>query len=52
MKVFVSQRIFPEALDLLKNAGLQVEIHDATRPLLQSELNRKTRAKITSMFFK
>ncbi len=38
MKVFVSQRIFPEGMEILKEAGLEVELNDANTPLPKAEL--------------
>ena len=38
MKVFVSQRIYPEGLDILEQAGLEVDLNDATQPLPKKEL--------------
>ena len=38
MKVFVSQRIYPEGLEILEQAGLEVDLNDATKPLPKKEL--------------
>lgn len=42
-KVFVSQRIFPEAVHVLREAGLEVETHQGTVPLPKLQLVEKLR---------
>lgn len=37
MKVFVSQRIFPEGLEILENAGLEIDLNDVNTPLPKKE---------------
>jgi glyoxylate reductase len=41
MKIFVSQRIFPEGLEILKKAGLELDLHDANTPLPKEELMKR-----------
>lgn len=41
MKVVISQRIFPEALALLEEAGLSVAASEASRPPAKAELARR-----------
>ncbi len=38
MRVFVTQRIFPEGLELLERAGLEIDLNDANNPLPKAEL--------------
>ena len=38
MKVFVSQRIYPEGLEILERAGLEVDLNDDTKPLPKKQL--------------
>lgn len=38
MKVFVSQRIFPEGVEILEKAGLELDVNEANVPLLKEEL--------------
>ena len=40
MKVFVSQRIYPEGLDILEQAGLEVDLNDANPTLAQKGTDR------------
>ena len=38
MKVLVTQRIFPEGLELLERAGFEVDLNDANEPLPKADL--------------
>lgn len=38
MNVLVSQRIFPEGLEVLEQAGLTIDLHDANSPLSKDDL--------------
>lgn len=43
--ILISRKIFPEAIELLKDEGHEVEINDSSRKLSKEELNERSRGK-------